>query len=303
MRDEPTKGRALEHIGRPGALVVKATAEAAELVKDWIVEIAHFIRTSDNPDDAFRALTLWADRREEDNRFADLIYQSAAMSWMAGQLFVRMFEVPNSARSLADVRVGSDASFLGRPFAAGVETFLERDILTPEEFYSKLGEFRQRGFTATRLATRALREKAYRQLLSALEGGSTFEEFAVAFLDEGPGVTRSYLKTVYDTNVATAYNAGKFRQLTHPDVVAQIPFRRYVTLQDPRVRDSHKPLHGKVWDSEDPEWHAFMPPLGFRCRCSITGASAEDVDPVHLAREVSHPDPNFTGPPTILIEG
>lgn len=41
----------------------------------------------------------------------------------------------------------------------------------------------------------------------------------------------------------------------------------FVTLEDDRVRPSHRALHGTVWKAGDP--NAPVPPLDYGCRCSM----------------------------------
>jgi len=57
------------------------------------------------------------------------------------------------------------------------------------------------------------------------------------------------------------YNYGRAKKFWNDRVV-------YVTMEDERVRPSHKKLHGLVFvPAEHPE---LVPPLGYNCRCTIT---------------------------------
>lgn len=44
---------------------------------------------------------------------------------------------------------------------------------------------------------------------------------------------------------------------------------RYLTMDDERVRVSHRPLHGITLPKDDPFWLTYWPPNGFGCRCKV----------------------------------
>ncbi len=46
-------------------------------------------------------------------------------------------------------------------------------------------------------------------------------------------------------------------------------YLEYRTAGDDRVRDSHAALNGIVLPKDDPFWHYFYPPNGWRCRCHV----------------------------------
>lgn len=47
----------------------------------------------------------------------------------------------------------------------------------------------------------------------------------------------------------------------------------FITLEDDRVRPSHRALHGTIWKAGDP--NAPVPPLDYGCRCSIRYVAPE----------------------------
>lgn len=188
---------------------------------------------------------------------------------MAGQLFVRQIEVPESMpqRALADK---SAAAFFSLPFDEAVQEFLGKRVVTPEEFRRLSDAARTRAFTATQLASDGLRQHAFELLTQALQEGSTLRDFAAQLQAQevSLGVTASspaYLETVYRTNIQSAYGAGRYRQITNPVVVAARPYVEYRTAQDSRVRPSHAALDGVIFEQSDPNWQRYAPPNGFNC--------------------------------------
>ena len=75
------------------------------------------------------------------------------------------------------------------------------------------------------------------------------------------------LRTIFDQNVQTAYNVGRYR--TQMENVQSRPFWEYVAVMDARTRPAHAMLNGRVFRSDDPFWTSFYPPNGWRCRCRV----------------------------------
>lgn len=84
------------------------------------------------------------------------------------------------------------------------------------------------------------------------------------------------LKTIFDTNMRTAYAAGKWEKIQR--VKARRPYLRYIAIMDGRTRPQHRTWHGTVLPVEDDFWTSHYPPNGWRCRCTIQQLSERDLD-------------------------
>lgn len=90
-------------------------------------------------------------------------------------------------------------------------------------------------------------------------------------------------RVIYRTNMATAYAAGRYRQLTDPDFVALFPFWRYVHndgLMHPRPQHQHWGAIRLTLRHDHPFWKLHFPPQippnwGCECRVTPTDAPAE----------------------------
>ncbi|VFR54495.1 Phage (Mu-like) virion morphogenesis protein [plant metagenome] len=79
------------------------------------------------------------------------------------------------------------------------------------------------------------------------------------------------LRTIYQTNVQTAYMAGRYKRYLAD--VEHRPYWRYIAILDGRTRPAHRALHGKVFRWDDPIWKVIWPPNGWGCRCRVQALS------------------------------
>ncbi len=91
------------------------------------------------------------------------------------------------------------------------------------------------------------------------------------------------LRTIYDTNLSTAYAAGRYKQAMENK--ASAPLWQYHTVGDERVREQHAVLDGKVFSADDPFWDTMYPPSGWGCRCWVTPLTGAQVKEMGLEVE------------------
>ena len=99
------------------------------------------------------------------------------------------------------------------------------------------------------------------------------------------------LKTIYETNMATAYAAGRYREQI--ENAEEQPYWMYVAVMDARTRPAHAAVNGKTLRYDDPFWSSFYPPNGWNCRCRVRALSGErlarkGITPESSAGRIQH---------------
>lgn len=90
------------------------------------------------------------------------------------------------------------------------------------------------------------------------------------------GLTPHRLKTIFQTNMQSAYMAGRFEQMM--EQAEERPYWQYVAILDAKTRPAHRALNGKVFRYDDAGWQAFYPPNGFNCRCRVRNFTRLEIE-------------------------
>lgn len=123
----------------------------------------------------------------------------------------------------------------------------------------------------------------------AIADGTTFETFRKDFErivadrgwtgwtgEDSRGGRAWRARTIYDTNLFTAYSAGRHRQMQA--VAEHRPYWRYRhSLASVVPRDEHIAWDGMILRHDDPWWGAHSPPNGFGCKCYVETLAERDL--------------------------
>lgn len=72
-------------------------------------------------------------------------------------------------------------------------------------------------------------------------------------------------RIILGTNIKTSYAAGRYKQMTDPDVLKRRPFWEYRHGDSREPRPEHLEWSGKVLSADDPWWKTHYPPNGWGC--------------------------------------
>lgn len=174
----------------------------------------------------------------------------------------------------------------------------------------------KRAFTVAKMTKANLLNDVYQSLERAIEEGQSYEEWREKILNklERTWIGKTYgelwdemspeerakhksptkserervikesrLKTIFRTNMFSAYQAGRYRQMS--DDVENYPYWRYVTMDDDAVRPAHAKMHGVIFRHDNPFWQTHFPPNGYNCRCEVEALDDFDIEAQGLTVE------------------
>lgn len=87
--------------------------------------------------------------------------------------------------------------------------------------------------------------------------------------DTGPAARAWRTRTIYTTNAATSYAAGRLAQLREAGFTHWV-YRHSHLSREPRPE--HLSWDGRIVAADDAWWATHYPPNGWGCRCYVTGA-------------------------------
>lgn len=143
----------------------------------------------------------------------------------------------------------------------------------------------------------------------AIAEGRTLDQFRadmqpllqdLGWADRGPGYVAWRTRTVYETNMRTAYAAGRYAELTDPDVLEARPWWRYRHSGKRDARPQHKAWDGLVLRHDDAFWQTHFPPNGWGCGCFVQAVRQRDRDAAVKDGKGQAPKP--AGPPRIHVD-
>jgi hypothetical protein len=79
-------------------------------------------------------------------------------------------------------------------------------------------------------------------------------------------------RIIYQTNLASSYAAGRWKQLHDPALLSVRPFWRYIhndSVMSPRPQHAAWGASGLTLPYDHPFWQTHFPPNGWGCRCSV----------------------------------
>ncbi len=97
------------------------------------------------------------------------------------------------------------------------------------------------------------------------------EPSAAEIIRQTGDFTTAYARTVYRTNLNTAYTAGRFEQAQERGVRTVLPAMERFSVKDSSLRsgrpqdngENHRAAAGLVLETRDPRWALYAPPSGF----------------------------------------
>lgn len=163
-----------------------------------------------------------------------------------------------------------DVEALALPFAQAIEHFRGKVNLPTRTWLDIEKGMHARAFVVAGATKEELLADFKAAAGKGLEKGTTLAEFRKDFdaivarhgwSHKGGRDWRS--KVIFQTNLATAYSAGRYAQMTTPAVLAARPFWRYIASSSRERRAQHMSWYNVVLPATDPWWDTHFPPCAW----------------------------------------
>ncbi len=179
---------------------------------------------------------------------------------------------------------GSIISALRLPFKEAIAFFRDKVNIPTERWNDLFLDAHSRGF----MIAGALKGELLSDLRDAVDQtisqGLTLREFRQQWdaIVERYGWTykggRNWrTRVVYETNTRQAYNAGRWEQVTDPDVLKTRPYLLYRHGDSVHPRPLHLAWNGTVLPADDPWWATHAPQNGWGCKCTVFSVGDRDL--------------------------
>lgn len=172
-----------------------------------------------------------------------------------------------------------------QPFQEAIDHFRQK-VNVPSARWTDIWQgAHTRGFTVAGAQSEALLSDFRAAIDRAISEGRTLAHFQKDFdkivADHGwsyKGSRGWRTRTIYRTNMRTAYQAGRYRQMTDERVRERRPFWEYAHGDSENPRPKHLGWDGLVlrWDAAF--WDTRYPPNGWGCSCFVRALSQRGLE-------------------------
>ncbi len=190
------------------------------------------------------------------------------------------FKPPSIFKPLVVALMATTVGAINLPFDEAID-FLRQKTAVPTESHRDVWDAaHSKMFMVAGANKKALVEDFQAAIVKAAEQGLTLEDFRADFdaivarhgwQYNGSRGWRSRL--IFETNLSTAYAAGRYAQMTAPETLEAFPYWMYNHSGAIHPRLEHKAWDGECYEATDPVWAKMYPPNGYRCGCFVTPVS------------------------------
>ena len=170
------------------------------------------------------------------------------------------------------------------PFEEAIQFFRQKLGLKSEIWSAIYAEEHDHAFTVAGVMRDDMLTDFRLAIDTAIADGTTYQ----TFLGEFDTIVGKYgwsyngsrgwrSRTIYETNIRASYQAGRYAQMTDPDVLKYRPNWMYQHGDSVHPRPPHVAWHGTVLPADDPWWESHFTPNGWGCKCRVVALSGRDL--------------------------
>ena len=173
-------------------------------------------------------------------------------------------------------------------------------VADPKNFGALPEQLKQRAFTVAGIEQLDVLRRIRDAIAKLPEGASWYEAKKEIAAEMSPYVpakagrpdmkaARARAEFTLRIHGAQAYAVARHQQQTATADV--LPYWKYETVGDSRVRAAHAALDGKVLRADDPWWKTHYPPWDWGCRCIVVALDEEDAQEAGISKSADMPTP------------
>lgn len=167
-------------------------------------------------------------------------------------------------------------------FDEAMEEFLSRRIVSRDEADQIADYAKRRAWWISGVAQMDVVRDVHESLTRAMESGIPFEEWRDEVeekLTAAWGRPNSHrIETIFRNATMQAANAGRWRQMHEPHVLAVRPFLQFDAVRDSVRCSICSACAGVVLTADHPWWQTHAPILHHACRCSVVSLRRETAE-------------------------
>ncbi|MGR3760902.1 phage portal protein family protein [Roseobacteraceae bacterium NS-SX3] len=255
-------------------ILAAVEAVAAPVHMRWVAELREIAHAAADENALSAALLEWQGR-EASPGYTGLLGDALALAELVGRGEVID---EDGSPELAEPATGTVR------FTEAHEFMRQKVSLPTAAWTDTLHQAHDRAFAVAGADSVSLVEDIRQAMTRAMDGGGGLEAFRKSFDEivertgwQYNGGRNWRTRVIYETNLRTMHQAGRLRQMRHPDVVKARPYWQYVhaeTREPKQPREEHLAWDRKVFRHDDPIWEKIYPPNGWKCSCGVRTLSA-----------------------------
>ncbi|WP_180125629.1 phage minor head protein [Rhodoferax sp. BLA1] len=186
--------------------------------------------------------------------------------------------------------VADQAFGFGTPFQAQIDYLRNKLRLPTDRWDDIMRSAHDRAFIVAGVAKADLLADLHQAVVERAVDGAGLQAFRKDFKAivakhgwtgwTGEGSTEGEAwrtRIIYQTNMSTSYSAGRWAQMSDPEVLRFHPYWRYIHADGVlHPRQQHLAWHGFTALSTHPFWRTHWAPNGFGCQCRIISVTKRE---------------------------
>lgn len=184
----------------------------------------------------------------------------------------------------------AEAAYGSLPFLQQIKFQLGKTTIPTQSWIDVWRDEHDAGFMVAGAAKAELLTDLQSAVSDAITEGQSLGGFKKRFLSiaekhgwsyNGSPNWRSHV--IYETNLMQSYNAGRYAQLTDPDLLSVRPYWRYHHKPgELHPRPMHLAWNNLVLPASSPWWSTHFPANGWGCQCWVTAESERSLQRKNL---------------------